>query len=199
MRIRINKSLTALSVLIFAAGTAWASSGEITVSGNMAPSRCEVIAPDNGVYDLGLISAREYSAGPIALPSVTRTWRVKCDKPTTLAVIPEDNRADSVHGIGNKHFGFGGDGEASLGYFELGISRVQTDQRAVMLQTAGGGISSMLPGIRSQWVTQDNIPQAGTIFDVDITVFPWLTPRTRMITDQAKFDGSVTLNFIFGL
>lgn len=204
MRTRICKGLVSLSMIFLTAEASATFAGNLTVSGGVSPARCEVLVPNNGVYDLGLINTLDSTLGPKALPPVTRTWRIRCDNPTTLAVIPEDNRATSAGSIGNTHFGIGGDGEASLGYFELGISRARTDQRAVMLKTAerpasGGGITPLLPDKRSQWVTEDNIVQAGKVFDVDITVYPWINPRTRMVMDQVKFDGSVTLNFIFGL
>lgn len=198
----IIKRLTGLSILLSASGIAGEPSAEMTVSGVFANSRCEVIAPNNGVYDLGTISVPASTVEPRALPALTRAWRIQCDQPTTLAVIPEDNRAASANG--NGHFGFGEDPHTSLGYFQLGISRAQTDQRAVMLHTegqpiSGGAVTPLLAGMRSQWVTKDNVVKPGNSFDVDITVYPWLNPQKRRVMDQVKLDGSVTLNFVFGL
>lgn len=196
--------LAASSVLFCNVAVASSYLADVKVSGKIASSRCEVIAPNNGLYDLGRIKTLDKVSGPVALPPVTRTWRVKCDHPTTLSVIPEDNRVTAARGIGNTHFTFGNDGETSLGYFKLGISRAQIDNRQVMLKTAGQSISNgastpLLPGIRTQWITKDEIVQAGNVFDVDITVFPWLNPRAKMVKNQLKVDGSVTLNFVFGL
>lgn len=198
------RGLAGAWVLLSTGGLAAGLSGEVTVVGNVTAARCEVIAPNDGIYDLGRIAVAEKAAGPMALPPVTRTWRVQCDNPTYLAVVPQDNRAGAARGAGSAEFGLGDERGKALGYFRLGVSRVLIDQAAVAAQTlgqpmSGAGITPLLAGTRTRWLMSDNTARAGQTFAADITVFPWLTMPERAVTDRVVFDGSVTLNFIFGL
>ncbi|EPM1538071.1 hypothetical protein [Serratia ureilytica] len=178
-------------------------SGELTVAGKMAASRCEVIAPNGGTYDFGKLTTDQSTAGVVPAP-MTQTWQVRCDGATYLAVEPEDNRAGTASRADAAHFGLGGDAARPLGYYRLTLSKAQIDRAPAVAYTAGQALSqaggmSLMSGVRTQWQMPDNTARAGRQFAVDITVAPWLTQQSASLSDVVKLDGSVTMNFIFGL
>ncbi|WP_431224736.1 hypothetical protein ACQ86O_07690 [Serratia sp. L9] len=201
------KKIAGATMLLSASCLAGMSPGEVKVVGEIILPRCEVIAPNNGVYDFGKIKLPENSN---SLPALTQSWRVKCDSAAYMDIIPEDNRSQSTGNHGAGYFSLGGGrGSQSMGNYRLGISNARIDRTAVVPQTAGrpmarAGIMSLLPGKRTRWEMPANVmmragPQAGRIFSLDITVYPQLTLPENAATEAMSLDGSATLDFTFGI
>ncbi|MGF6192508.1 hypothetical protein [Serratia sp. 2723] len=179
-------------------------SSDVKVTGEIASSRCEIIAPNNGVYDFGKIKLPTGSDNPVSLPDMTQSWRVKCDNATYLEVIPQDNRNRAANGISTPYFSLGGNGVHTLGNYRLGVSNAQIDRAVAMSQTAGqaqsrSGVMPLIPGMRTRWLMPENVMRAGRVFSLDITVSPRLTIPQGAVTEAVSLDGSVTLDFIFGI
>lgn len=66
-------------------------------------------------------------------------------------------------------------------------------------------ITPLVSGMRTRWLVSDNVSQltrlapAGKIYSLDITVSPQLTIPKNAATEAVSLDGSVTLDFTFGL
>lgn len=198
------------TTLLSASCLAGMPSSDIKVVGEIASSRCEIVAPNNGVYDFGKIRLPSGSNGMITLPAITQSWRVRCDSAAYLEIIPEDNRVGASGNMAGGYFSFGGHGTQTLGKYRLGISNSQVDRAAVRSRTAGqprshADITPLVPGMRTRWLIPDNLPQltrlapAGKVFSLDITVSPQLTIPKNAVTEAVSLDGSVTLDFAFGI
>lgn len=189
-------------------------STDIKVTGEIEPSRCEIIAPNNGVYDFGKIrwSNRFTNRfnGPLILPAMTQSWRVRCGSAAYLDITPEDNRAWAGDNMGGAYFSLGRSGTQMLGKYRLGISNSRIDRTVVRSRVAGQpmpqtGISLLVPGERTRWLVPDSVSQvarlapAGRVFSLDITVSPQLTIPENAAAEAASLDGSVTLDFTFGI
>lgn len=198
------------TVLLSTGCLAGLPSTEIKVTGEIEPSRCEIIAPNNGVYDFGKIRWSSGLNGPMVLPAMTQSWRVRCGSAAYLDIIPEDNRAWAGGNMGRAYFSLGRRGSQTLGKYSLGISNSRIDRVAVRSRTAGqstsqAGISLLVPGERTRWLVPDSVSQlsrlapAGRVFSLDITVSPQLTIPENAAAEAVSLDGSVTLDFAFGI
>lgn len=180
-------------------------SAELKVSGKITYSGCSVIAGNNGVYDYGNVGNYGATDKARILPTLKQTWQVRCDGDTSLAVVPTDNRAATRSVVDPRHFGLGNVvGGQSIGYFLLGLSHASVNGQRAALQARGP--ASVLPGTeialvsgeRTDWVFPDNRRAQGRVYVMDISVMPVLAADIP-VTDKTVLDGSVTLNFIFGL
>ncbi|WP_411754907.1 hypothetical protein [Serratia sp. (in: enterobacteria)] len=210
LNIQVLKWMMRSTVLLSTGCLAGLPSVEIKVAGEIEPSRCEIIAPNNGVYDFGKIRWPSRLNGPMTLPAMTQSWRVRCGSAAYLDIIPEDNRAWAGGNMGGAYFSLGRRDSQTLGKYMLGISNSRVDRVAVRSKTVGqpmsqAGISSLLPGKRTRWLIPDNVSQitrlapAGRVFSLDITVSPQLTIPENVATEAVSLDGSVTLDFAFGI
>jgi hypothetical protein len=206
MKTGIFRAMAAASALLSGGALAAGMSGELRVTGTLAPSRCEIMAPNGGVYDFGRIAVApgRADAQDRALAPMTQTWQIRCDGATYLAVEPEDNRVGTASREGAAHFGLGGKLARPLGYYRLTLSQPRIDSAPAAAYTAGvpraaAGGMPLMPGARTQWRTPDNAARSGQQFAADITVSPWLAHQSGPVSEGEILDGSVTLNFIFGL
>jgi hypothetical protein len=215
MEINMKKTLlnlSTLSALVLASGVAHAAtpSAELTVVGTLTVPTCTVAAVNDGVYDLGNIASTLIKAtGTTVLNSVTQGWTVTCDATTYLNFTPLDNRAESKSASAVANFGLGTvNTEGKIGYFTADVKNAKVDGVATSLFTTN--TTSLTPlasvkmnaGIKTGWVSAANTQAAGRVFTADITVNPVLGNTTDMkgpITDTADIDGSVTLNFAYGI
>ncbi|MEB7883685.1 hypothetical protein [Serratia fonticola] len=163
------------------------------------------------MYDFGRIRWPSGLTGPLILPAITQSWRVRCGSAAYLEIIPEDNRANIGGNMGMTYFGLGGRGTQSLGRYRLGISNSQVDRARVRSLTAGqplsqADITPLAPGKRTRWLIPSNdaspmarLAPAGKVFSLDITVSPQLTIPENDVAEAVSLDGSVTLDFAFGI
>ncbi|CQI95855.1 beta-fimbriae major subunit [Yersinia rohdei] len=205
--------LTVLSSVIFGSNVANAEvpTAELKVIGTLTVPSCTIVAPDEGVYDFGRLSASLVKSGTdrTALTGQTKTWTVNCDADTYLNFTPVDNRAASSSVATANAFGLGNvNNTGKIGYYTAQMTQATVDSKASNLfTTATNEISSaptagLITGRRTGWASAANTQSSGKVFTADITVSPILGGTTDMggpITDDVKIDGSLTMNFAFGI
>lgn len=193
--------------LLLAGHLAAAQTAELRVTGEVQHPGCMVIPPHGGSYDFGALPRVSAVRGKtVALSSMTQTWRVRCDGAAYLAVTPMDNRMMTVSTPAETHFGLGVTAEgAALGYFQLGVTNALVDGSRAMLRTAHGearssqGKALLATGKRVEWIMANDVRRSAKDYALDITVTPYLAAGNINQVSPAELDGSVTLNFDFGL
>lgn len=206
-------TVTALSSLLLAMANvqAAAPTAELKVTGELTVPTCTVAGADGGIYDLGKMSSTMIKpAATTALTAVTKTWTVTCDAETYLNFSPVDNRAASASAVLATNFGLGMvNGTGKIGYYTAQMKNATVDGVSSSLFTANSGTftpattANITTGSRSGWATSaNNTQKSGKVFVADITVSPVLASTTTMngpITDNVSIDGSMTLNFAYGI
>ncbi|OQV35958.1 DUF1120 domain-containing protein [Serratia marcescens] len=193
--------------LLLAGHLTAAPASEIRVAGEIQQPGCMVIPPNGGSYDFGALPRVSVVRGKTeALPAMTQTWRVRCDSVAYLAVTPLDNRMMTVSTPAETHFGLGASSEgAALGYFQLGVANAQADGSRAMLKMSRGemlshqGATLLSAGKRVEWTGNNDVRRGAKDYAMDITVTPYLVSGSLAPASSAELDGSVTLNFDFGL
>ncbi|CQJ65199.1 DUF1120 domain-containing protein [Yersinia enterocolitica] len=206
--------LTVLSSLILGMTAAHAAppTAELKVKGKLSVPTCNVMAPDGGVYDLGKISATNIKSGvaTTALTPITKTWTITCDADTYLTYTPQDNRSGSESASGGHNYGLGlVNGTGKIGYYTVKMSNAKIDNVAsniVCIQPGQAAdcttMSNVLKGELQGWSNADKSLKAGKTFSADLEVSAVLAGSTTMagpITEDSKIDGSMTMNFAFGI
>ncbi|CNE86877.1 beta-fimbriae major subunit [Yersinia rohdei] len=205
--------LTVLSSLISGINVANAATptAELKVIGTLTVPSCTIIAPDEGVYDLGRLSSSLVKSGTAttALTEQTKTWTVNCDADTYLNFTPVDNRAASASAVATNNFGLGNVNETGkIGYYNTVIKQGTVDGKASNLFSSATSTFAvatavfLTTGLRTGWSSAANTQSSGKVFTADIAVRPYLAGTTGMggpITEDVKIDGSLTMNFAFGI
>ncbi|CRY54168.1 MULTISPECIES: DUF1120 domain-containing protein [Yersinia] len=205
--------LTVLSSLIFSIATAYAAPpvAELKVKGTLKVPTCDVSAPDNGIYNFGKISSTKVSSSGVAnLTPMTKNWVVTCDATTYLNIKPTDNRDDSMYPPSTSTYGLGMvNSTGKIGSYTLVLQNALVDGISSKLFSASTGTFTAVTaatlyknGQSTGWASADNTQSAGRVFSADIIVSPMLAPTSIMkgpITEDTELDGSVTLNFAFGI
>ncbi|WP_145490684.1 DUF1120 domain-containing protein [Yersinia rohdei] len=205
--------LTVLSSVIFGSNVANAEvpTAELKVIGTLTVPSCTIVAPDEGVYDFGRLSASLVKSGTATTPitAQTKTWTVNCDADTYLNFTPVDNRVASSSSLAASAFGLGNvNNTGKIGFYTAQITQGTVDSKASNLfTTATNEISSapaedLMPGRRTGWASAANTQSSGKVFTANISVRPILGGTTTMggpITEDVKIDGSMTMNFAFGI
>jgi hypothetical protein len=204
---------TALSTLLLAMANAQADTltAELKVIGELTVPTCTVAGPDDGIYDFGKLSATMIkSTGTTTLNPMTKTWTVTCDADTYLSFAPLDNRAASASTVAATNFGMGVvNTTGKIGYYTAQMANATVDGVASSLFTSASSTFTpaakvdIITGQRSGWAAATaNTQKSGKIFVADITVSPVLASSESMngpITDETSIDGSMTLNFAYGI
>ncbi|BEO77199.1 DUF1120 domain-containing protein [Serratia marcescens] len=198
----LQTSLIALWVL-FSGQLIAAPSAELKVSGKIKHSGCTVIAGNDGVYDYGAVRGGARGEAQ-RLPTLKQTWQVRCEGDAYLAIIPTDNRAASRNEPDLRRFGLGNapDGQP-VGYFLLGLSHSAVNGFPATLRSRNASVppnteAALISGERTDWLLADATRAAGQTYTMDISVTPVLDANILAV-DKVGLDGSVTLNFVFGL
>jgi Protein of unknown function (DUF1120) len=205
--------ITVLSSLVLGINTASADAptAELKVIGTLTVPGCTVVAPDDGVYDFGRVSSSLVKSGTTTTPlsAIRKTWTVNCDADTYLNFTPVDNRAASASVVAATNFGMGNvNGTGKIGYYNAVMSAGTVDSVASNLFTSANATFTatstaiLTTNMRSGWSAAVNTQKLGKVFTADITVSPMLGGTTTMggaITDDVELDGSMTMNFAFGI
>ncbi|CNH07686.1 beta-fimbriae major subunit [Yersinia aldovae] len=205
--------ITVLSSLILGINIANAAAptAELKVTGTLTVPSCTVVAPANGVYDIGKLSSSLVKSGTATtvLAPITKSWTVNCDADTYLNFTPVDNRAATSSAVATTNFGLGTvNTTGKIGYYTAQIKNGNVDGKASSLFTSATSTFTLTPtanlttGMRTGWSSAANTQSTGKIFTADITVTPVLAGTTTMagpITEDAEIDGSMTMNFAFGI
>jgi type 1 fimbria pilin len=212
---KMKKQLTVLAFLILCATAAHAAppTAELKVKGKIGVPTCNINAPDSGVYNFGNISSTQIKSGTTTteLPKMSKSWTIICDAPTYLNVTPVDNRAATASSTETKaRFGLGSiNGNGKIGFYWVVLSNAKVDNQPSNLYytstnafTSVATSANLWSGSVTGWASAANTQTAGKVFSADFEVQPVLAGVTDMkgtITEDTKIDGSLTMNFAFGI
>jgi hypothetical protein len=217
----MKKQMLKLSIaLAFVAGATAAfaepPSAELKVAGKIAPPACTVASANNGVYDYGTVSPSLINPGTTTytMPATTQTWTVTCDAPTFLTFQVVDNEAATASAPSTVNFGLGNINDTGkIGYYTVTMSKPLVDGTQSYAFAAAPGASDTT-GASSKTIdsskvmgwtttaTAKGVQHAGEVFVADLTVQPHLAGSTTMNgapTENVPLNGSLTLNYAFGL
>lgn len=197
-------------MLLMAGANAAAPSSELTVNGQLVVPNCVVAATDDGIYDLGKIAAITIKPNAeTVLSPIIKNWTITCDADTYLTLTPTDNRAASSTHTASNRYGLGnvnGSGKIGTYYVEMlngtvdGVSsNLYTTASTTITPQANAYIQK---GYKNGWAAGTNRQKSGKIFGADFKVVATLASSATMngpITEDANIDGSMTLNFAFGI
>ncbi|WP_439889890.1 DUF1120 domain-containing protein [Ralstonia sp. 25C] len=206
-------NLAALAALTLAAATAHAAAptAELKVKGTLKAPTCTVAAADDGLFDFGSVSPTLIKPGAThtALTALSKNWTVTCDADTYLTFSVTDNRATSVSTGGNPgYFGLGMvNTTGKIGYYYVLLSSPTVDSVASSTFTTNtttitsAATAYLNTGYKQGWSTGAAL-KSGKVFGATLAVTPYIGGTTTMngaITDTVDLDGSLTLNYAFGL
>ncbi|HFR4114305.1 TPA: fimbrial assembly protein [Yersinia enterocolitica] len=212
----MKKQLTGFAVLALGIAAAHAAppTTELKVKGKIGVPTCNINAPDSGVYDTGNISSTQIKSGTATteLPKITKNWTVSCDSETFLTVNSTDNRknSSSVDGVGTYGLGMI-NSTGKIGYFTVRMSNAKIDgSPSRLFYTKSNTFTASDEvwlyrgdgGYIQGWASADNVLKSGKIFSADLAVTPILAGTETMngpVTEDTKVDGSLTMNFAFGI
>ena len=213
---KMKKQLTVLAFLILCVTATHAAppTDELKVKGRIGVPTCNINAPDSGVYDIGNISSTQIKSGTATteLPKITKNWTVSCDAVTFLTVKSTDNRTSSNPNGGSGTYGLGMiNSTGKIGYFTVRMSNAKIDgSPSRLFYTTSNTFTANDEvwlyrgdgGYIQGWASADNVLKSGKIFSVDLSVTPTLGGVNTMngpVTEDTKVDGSLTMNFAFGI
>lgn len=209
-------TLTALSSLLLSAATLASESAEIKVIGEITTATCEVTMTNNGVFDFGKINQSlvlEADNSPLG-NSGEGSVRVQCSAPTALTFTTTDNRFGTAsHSIGNRNFGLGSvNGTGKLGFYRLQLREPTVDGVGSKMLVASdngaiatvGEVMGVEYGKRMGWLSSsgDKELAIGKDFAFKMSAIAYLASKKDMngaLGEDAKLDGSATMEFGFGL
>ncbi|WNL45000.1 DUF1120 domain-containing protein [Dyella sp. BiH032] len=218
MKLHINSKKKALLAfaLAIAAGAAWAEAPvtSLTVKGRLVAPSCTVNAPDDGVYQFGKISPTMIKPGTThtALVPQEKEWTIECDATTFMTLGAVDNVDGTASVVHNSNFGLDKVNETGkLGYYVVRMLGGKVDDADSGLFSTTGttfineafvDIVHYRNGYRHGWSSAANTMKAGRKFSAVLRVSPYLGGTSTMngpITETTELNGSMTLNFAFGL
>ncbi|HIE4798786.1 TPA: DUF1120 domain-containing protein [Serratia marcescens] len=186
-------------------------SADISVKGSMSVPGCSIEqANGNGVYDLGKISSTLIQqTKETKLQEMGLRWGVTCDAATYLSFQVVDDREGTASKSGTTNFGLGtvNDG-GKLGYYSVKMHIPTVDGKTAKVYSTAGStftaVDSVLldKGKKMGWATSSNIQAAGKSFAAFLAIAPVLASQADMkgpVTENDKLDGSLTMNFSFGI
>jgi len=129
---------TALAAILFAAASSAAfaaSSANLTVTGTIKPTACDITFSGGGVIDLGTIAANKLSdTAPTKLATQQSSFSVTCQSATRVMWTTGDNSAGSANATAGQtlnpnsvaHFGLGNVGGKNIGAYVMTMDQTQT-------------------------------------------------------------------------
>lgn len=202
---------SAISLIMSAASVQAAPpTAELKVKGDLTVPVCTVAATGDGTYDLGKLSSTLIKASAnTSLTPIIQSWTVTCDADTYLVFKPADNRDGTSSDSAATSFGLGMVNDTGkVGFYQTTINKATVDgQNSSVFSSnsatfAIGSSALLTKGVNAGWASAANTLKSGKIFAVDISVQPYLASSASMkgaITDEVKVDGSMTLNFAYGI
>ncbi len=214
MKTHILQLTVFASLMLSMATQATTPSTVLKVKGNMGVPSCIVNAPDGGIYNVGKVSSTKIKAGTVVteLAPIRKTWTVICDGVTYLSLTSHDNRIASISDVTGIHnFGLGFvNGTGKIGFYRTTMSNAKVDGASSFLYfidasnalQGGHSLETLRNNYRFGWAENTTTAKAGKIFSADFTVTPTLAGASTMggpITENINIDGSLTMNFAFGI
>ncbi|WP_447883432.1 DUF1120 domain-containing protein [Serratia fonticola] len=208
--------LSVLSLSMFSVGAVQAAdapTAELKVVGKLGAPTCTVAITNDGIFDFGkipVISVPLQSPATRGMGSKSETLTVSCDAETYMNMTPVDNRAASNPSSSNQTFGLGHiNGTGKIGTFTATVIDAKVDDVSSQLFTSASSTftpaatADLTKGMRTGWATTAaNTQQSGKVFVATMRVVGMLYAIDIMkgrITENVPIDGSVTLNFAYGI
>jgi hypothetical protein len=211
----VKTTLASLMLISASAVMADAPTAELKVAGKVAVPGCTVAQSEGGTYDYGSISSTLVKpSATTALTSQTQTWTVTCDAQTFLSFRVIDNQSASTAGNGTSQFGLGNvNSTGKVGYYTVTLGGAKVDNATAYSYAAAPGSTTVTSAATANvyntlahgWaatIGAGAAQKAGKVFAMDMTVTPTLASSATMggpITDKVPLDGSLTINYSFGL
>ncbi len=204
-------SLSTASALLLAMANAYAAPpvAELKVIGTLTVPTCNVASGQDGVYDIGKVSATMVKPTAVTpLTALNKTWTVTCDAETYLNFKPVDNRADTASAGSTTNFGLGMVNETGkIGYYNVTMKNASVDGVDTSVFTSANTAVASAASVtvnsanRNGW-SVSTAQKSGKVFVADLEVAPTLASSASMngsITEDTDIDGSLTLNFAYGI
>lgn len=172
---------------------------------------CTVSSPNDGGYSVGRLSGSLLKANAnTPLAPINKVWHISCDAETYLTFSTVDNRASSASTPGLGHYGLGQvNGSGKIGFYRVTMKNATVDGDPTRLfstnSTAFNVVSSLTLTTTHRaigWANANNVQKSGRVFTAELEVLPTLASVAQMngpITDRTLIDGSMSLNFAFGI
>ncbi|PZS91180.1 MULTISPECIES: DUF1120 domain-containing protein [Stenotrophomonas] len=213
---KVQLSLATTVLALLSAGAVHAgpiAPSTLKVTGSLDVPACLVTAGDDGVYDYGSLGPGDIRTGTTynVLPAISKAWKIECEGDTYLTFKVTDNAAASASAVGSSYFGMGNvNGTGKLGYYTVTMRNPKVNGTASnVFATSTTAITRATTAAVQQssytmgWAqTAANLQQIGRVFETDLDVVANLAGSQTMggpITEDAKLEGSLTLNFAYGL
>jgi hypothetical protein len=214
---KFSVKTTLASLMLISAGAVMADAptAELKVAGKVAVPGCTIAQSAGGTYDYGSISPTLVKASATtALTAQTQTWTVTCDAQTFLSFRVIDNQSASTAGSATTQFGLGNvNNTGKIGYYTVQLGKAMVDNATAYTYAATPGsttvtsaaTASVNTSLAHGWAATNGagaVQKAGQVFAMDMTVTPTLASSATMggpITDKVPLDGSLTINYSFGL
>jgi type 1 fimbria pilin len=189
----------------------------LAVEGTISTPTCTVSSDKDGVYDYGKVNGSLIPpTGTLALSMQEQRWTVDCGTGKTfLAFQVVDNRDGTASQINSSSFGLGairGHEGSKIGYFTVTLANATLDQTAVNVlkgtkgAATGTGYTAPLleKNISHGWTKASTsaVSAEGSVFAMDMRVNTYLAnekDRGAPVVEGTPLDGSLTLNYSFGL
>ncbi len=211
----MSKKITSASILFasLALGSALAQAAapiaELKVIGTLTVPTCTIASAQDGVYDIGKVSATMVKPSAVTpLTALSKTWTINCDAETYLNFKPVDNRADTASAGSATAFGLGMVNETGkIGYYNVTMKNGTVDGTASNVFSSpsativAGNSVNVSSANRNGW-SSGTTQKSGRIFVADLEVAPTLASSAAMngaVTEDTDIDGSLTLNFAYGI
>ncbi len=211
MKKNLMASFALLPILAVGISTAQAAAptAELKVTGTLTVPSCTVTSANDGVYEIGKISATMVKpAANTPLETMSKTWTITCDAETYLNFKPVDNRADTASLAAAANFGLGSvNTTGKIGYYTVAMKNATVDgASSSVFSSATSSITSttatnISTANRSGW-SAGTLQKSGKVFTADLDVTPNLASSAMMngpVTEDSDIDGSLTLNFAYGI
>ena len=224
-----NKILLSLA-LMAAAMAAHADIGpkDLEVKGTIRTPVCSVVQSGGGVYNYETMSlAILPQSGHVKLAEKTQRWGVNCGEGKTFVSFQvQDNRSGTASSATADAMGLGGmEGRpnSKIGYYTINLSNPQVDgeDKTIAVPHADGTMLQkrsydVTPGwytgyyswgssaTDTSWVWINSFLQAGSNFEMDVTVKPFLASKAVVgdgegIGGKVELDGLAVFVYSFGL
>lgn len=172
---------------------------------------CTVSSANNGAYNIGRLSGSLLKANAnTGLNPINKIWAVTCDAETYLTFNAIDNRADTVSTLGVGHYGLGPvNGTGKIGFYKVIMKNATVDGVKTNVFSSNSSTFNALSSVPLNtsnrahgWASGNSVQKSGLAFTAELEVTPTLGSVTMMngpITDHTVVDGSMSLNFSFGI
>ncbi|CRL96967.1 DUF1120 domain-containing protein [Pseudomonas sp. 24 R 17] len=195
--------LVATLAMACAAQTQAASAIDLSVSGLITPSACELNLANGGQFEVGKIASKDlYPEQPTDLPSMTTALTVTCEAATLVAIETQDNRAGSAYFDDAQSLGLGLiNGNQKLGNMYVVLRSILADgDSGYGIHSNDGGLTWNTGGyfrnggLVSIYKASPLMPVPVQVLTASMQIDAAIAPSKNLtLTSEVPIDGSATL------